>query len=328
MMEPVGEKDDQRLMALFRGERSGFLRAQGCLLPAAFRQFDLRSLALRPSDVWIVTFPRSGTTWSQELIWLVNNGLDYDKALQKSLHERFPFIDVDFLCHKDLTKEVEDMNKDNPEAWPILESWREPITSLIDKMESPRHIKTHLPFELLPHDLLDKCKVVYVARNPLDVCVSYYHHNRLARLHDYTGDFPTYWKLFKNDEVVYAPYWAHVESGYSRRNHSNLLFLFYEDLKRDLPSQIRKVALFLNKTINNDDVEKLSDFLHIDNFKKNSRQIPIKGIANENRGSFIRKGTLYGEIGGNKEFTEDLALEAMEWYKKNIARNKMIFPEF
>nr|XP_024219674.1 sulfotransferase family cytosolic 1B member 1 [Halyomorpha halys] len=191
-------------------------------------------------------------------------------------------------------------------------------------MESPRHIKTHLPFELLPEDLLDKCKVVYVARNPLDVCVSYYHHNRLARLHDYTGDFPTYWDLFKNDEVVYAPYWAHVESGYSRRNNPNLLFLFYEELKRDLPSQIRKVASFLNKTINDDEVEKLANFLHIDNFKKNSPHIPIKGIANENRGSFIRKG----EIGGNSEFTEDLAKEAREWFKENIERNTMVFPEF
>lgn len=60
MMDPVADEDKKRLMALFRGERSGFLKARGCLLPAAFAQFDLSSLSLRPSDVWIVTFPRSG----------------------------------------------------------------------------------------------------------------------------------------------------------------------------------------------------------------------------------------------------------------------------
>ena len=34
--------------------------------------------------------------------------------------------------------------------------------------DKPRVIKSHLTFELLPPNLLDSCKVVYVCRNPKD----------------------------------------------------------------------------------------------------------------------------------------------------------------
>ena len=43
-------------------------------------------------------------------------------------------------------------------------------------MKSPRVIKSHLPGHLLPPDVMrKKAKVVYVARNPKDVAVSYYY---------------------------------------------------------------------------------------------------------------------------------------------------------
>ena len=53
---------------------------------------------------------------------------------------------------------------------------------------SPRFVKSHLPFSLNNPRLLDVCKVVYVARNPKDACVSFFHHMRLIRLHDFVGD--------------------------------------------------------------------------------------------------------------------------------------------
>ena len=37
---------------------------------------------------------------------------------------------------------------------------------MLDDMEERRFIKSHLPLSLLPHNLLDTAKVVYVARNP------------------------------------------------------------------------------------------------------------------------------------------------------------------
>jgi hypothetical protein len=42
-------------------------------------------------------------------------------------------------------------------------------------------------------------QVVYVARNPKDVAVSFYHLNRLIRTQGYLGDFPRYWDYFENN---------------------------------------------------------------------------------------------------------------------------------
>lgn len=64
------------------------------------------------------------------------------------------------------------------------------------KLPSPRFIKSHLALSLLPPSLLDTCKVVFVARDPRDVAVSFYHHNRLFIVNGYVGDFKTYWNYF------------------------------------------------------------------------------------------------------------------------------------
>ena len=52
----------------------------------------------------------------------------------------------------------------------------------------PRFVNTHLPFSMNNPRLLDVCKVVYVARNPKDACVSYFNFSRLNKLLDFTGD--------------------------------------------------------------------------------------------------------------------------------------------
>lgn len=66
----------------------------------------------------------------------------------------------------------------------------------VTKLLSPRFIKSHLPLSLLPPTLLDTCKVVFVARDPRDVAVSFYHHNRRFKPLGYVGDFKTFWNYF------------------------------------------------------------------------------------------------------------------------------------
>jgi len=47
----------------------------------------------RPDDVWILSVPRSGTTWTQEMIWLLANNMNFEQAEQRLLIERFPFFE-------------------------------------------------------------------------------------------------------------------------------------------------------------------------------------------------------------------------------------------
>lgn len=47
----------------------------------------------RADDIWIATYPRSGTTWTQELTWMIANDLDYDGAQRDFLTKRSPFFE-------------------------------------------------------------------------------------------------------------------------------------------------------------------------------------------------------------------------------------------
>lgn len=63
-----------------------------------------------------------------------------------------------------------------------------------------RFIKTHLPIKLLPHNLLSSgAKIVYVARNPKDMLVSYYHYSKTKLFYDFKGDFDTFLQYFLDD---------------------------------------------------------------------------------------------------------------------------------
>lgn len=74
-----------------------------------------------------------------------------------------------------------------------------PSVEMVNNLPSPRFLKSHLPLSLLPPSLLDTCKVVYVARDPRDVAVSFYHHNLHINFFPEEKDFKTFWNFFTND---------------------------------------------------------------------------------------------------------------------------------
>merc|ERR1712071_218459 len=266
---------------------------------SVFRNFPTRS-----DDVWVVTFPKCGTTWTQEMVWMITHNCDVEAAKEK-LQIRSPFIE-----------------------WPTLPQTGAPVLmnfEKIDAMASPRVLKSHLPFYLLPPHLVDTCKVVYVARNPKDVIVSYFHHHRLVNCQNYTNDIDKFAEYFMNDELYYSPFFGHILEGWAKRDHPNVLFLFYEDMKRNLRGEIEKVCKFLGKSLSDEQLELLTKHLHFDNFSKNRavnyETTKEEGFANDT-GNFIRKG----KTGDWKNhFTPELNRRLDEWIAKNLQATDLKF---
>ncbi|XP_046386868.1 sulfotransferase 1C4-like isoform X1 [Ischnura elegans] len=314
----------------FSGGREGYVQVgpEKYLIGSIYRNqaAGYYNMELRDDDLWVVTFPRSGTTWMQELAWLIKNDLDYDTASKKMLIERYAFLEVSMLLTKVLMKELIEESHHDPKCINALKMMSEPGYDAAAKMTSPRHFKTHLPLSLLPPKLLDTCKVIYVARNPKDVVLSYYYHNRKYKSIGFESDMKTYWDFFKRGLTFWSPFWSHVNEAWERRNHPNLLFIFYEDMKKDLPGSIRKVSQFLNKKMNDDQVAQLASHLDIKNFKSNPMidTLPeeLKGIEKEGEESFIRQGRS-GQW--EESFTPDMKKEADEWIKKHENKTDLRF---
>lgn len=95
----VEEEFNAKMMKELRGQPYGLVEVgpQKWLLPKTYKDYadKIYNFQARPDDVFICTYPRSGTTWTQEMIWLIANNLDYETALKNSLLERFPFLEYD-----------------------------------------------------------------------------------------------------------------------------------------------------------------------------------------------------------------------------------------
>ncbi|CAN1220548.1 Cytosolic sulfotransferase 5 [Linum perenne] len=105
-----------------------------------------------------------------------------------------------------------------------------------------RLFHTHLPYSHLPSSIKSharNCKLIYIARDPKDTDAA---------------------EIFCNGTYTFGPYWDHVLEywGASQRSPEKVMFIKYEDLRRDPKPQVRKLASFLGKPFGGeeeDDVE-------------------------------------------------------------------------
>ncbi|CAG9783942.1 unnamed protein product [Diatraea saccharalis] len=95
--------------------------------------------------------------------------------------------------------------------------------------------------------------------------------------------------------LEFTPFFENVKESWEKRDHPNMLFLFYEDSLRDLATTVKRVAKFLVKPVSEEQVKRLCDHLVFNNFKKN-KSVNMVAITELNveltnsKNSFIRKG--------------------------------------
>uniref|UniRef100_A0A8C9UMH3 Sulfotransferase n=1 Tax=Spermophilus dauricus TaxID=99837 RepID=A0A8C9UMH3_SPEDA len=138
-----------------------------------------------------------------------------------------------------------------------------PESQGLPELTSPRLIKSHLPYRFLPSDLHNgDSKVIYMARNPKDLVVSYYQFHRSLRTMSYRGTFQEFCRRFMNDKLGYGSWFEHVQEFWEHRMDANVLFLKYEDMHRDLVTMVEQLARFLGVSCDKAQLESLSEHCH------------------------------------------------------------------
>lgn len=284
----------------------------GVYMPKKFSaiQDKVNNWKVNDEDVWIVSFPKTGTTWTQEMVWLLLNDLNY-KAAEKNLLKRSPHLEATAFVRYPHVKFFKPFI---PQA--ITDSLK-----YVKNQKSPACIKTHLPWNLLPKEIqkdIKRPKIIYISRNPKDTCLSYYHFSKLIK--EFDGTIDEFCNLFLEGKVHAAPFWNHVLPFWKRRNQPNILFLKYEELKQDLPAVIERVALFLEKKITQEQIDKLADHLSFESMKNNNAVnydwlVKLSKLYKPNKNeSFMRTGKV-GEY--KTAMTEEMIERFDRWTEEN-----------
>lgn len=97
VVENVDEATAKRVLLHFKGPLAGLLRIgpEKWTMPKCYLENaeELYNFEARPDDIYICTFLRSGTTWTQEMMWLLLNDLNYEAAKATQLFVRFPYFE-------------------------------------------------------------------------------------------------------------------------------------------------------------------------------------------------------------------------------------------
>ena len=174
----------------------------------------------RPEDVFVVTQMKCGTTWMQHVVYeILHRGGGNLVETGTALYAVSPWL--------------EGRKSVSIEQAPLLGTER-----------PSRIIKTHLPASLCPFS--PEARYVYVARHPLSCfasCVDFVRTN----VGGMAPEIEAFEEWFTTPELMWWATWTEHVKGWwqlARREH-NVLFLHFEEMKRNLLGIIRQVAEFL-----------------------------------------------------------------------------------
>ncbi|KFP02829.1 sulfotransferase 1C4 isoform X1 [Calypte anna] len=287
--------------------RSALVELEGVvLIEPVHRTFDqVQKFKARPDDLLIATYAKAGTTWTQEIVDMIQQNGDVEKCRRDTTCKRQPFLEWSFQ---------------NPP------SARYSGLELAEAMPSPRTIKTHLPVQLVPPSFWEQnCKVIYVARNAKDNLVSYYHFHRMNKGMPEPGTWDEFVEKFMNGKVLWGSWYDHVKGWWKAKDKHRILYLFYEDMKENPKQEIQKIVKFLEKDINEEVLNKIVYNTSFEIMKENPMANYTKdfeGIMDHSISPFMRKGAVgdwknYFTVAQNEKFDED--------YKKKMADTSLVF---
>ena len=179
-----------------------------------------RNFPVFPDDTFLVSYPRSGNTWTR---FLIANLLFADHKVS--------FLNIDYLM---------------PDPFNITR--RE-----LAKIPRPRLIKSHEYFD--PRYK----KVIYIVRDPRDVVISYYYFYLKQGFIEDGYPLDRFIRRFVEGAVdpEFASWGENVMSWIATRSgHPGFILLRYEDLKANTAKELAKVGKFFGVQTDSENLER------------------------------------------------------------------------
>ena len=221
------------------------------------------------SDIFIATFPRSGTTLLQMILYQITTNGEYDFD---HLYDVSPWVKNDVY-------EGLKANKN---------------------LHKPRIIKTHDPYT--EFDPLIKGKTIFVIRDGLDAMYSQYQQRVSYGNPDLTVEEFSKSKMENNN----ANWFYFNEPWLKNKKKKDILYLSYNELSNDKENTILKICNFLSIDLKKVNIARILQRTSLEYMKKNEDKFGErvdKDHKNYDYTNFIRKGSS-GE--GKKEFSDSV----------------------
>lgn len=252
-----------------------------------------RGLDYQPdsNDVYIVTPPKCGTTWMQQIVHglRTRGSMDFDE-----ISRVVPWINMAHDIGIDIYK---------------------------PQVADPRAFKTHTPLNELPKG----GKYIVVLRDPKDALLSHYHFFEDFFFEKGSIDIETF---ARGHYIPGMDVFKHVLALWDRRKDEDVLPLCFETMKADLPKAVEQVAEFIGIPLDDelkDVVVRQSDIkfmqAHADQFEDNiirEKRGPAMGLPLDGQLNKVRSG----QVGGSKDRVPEVIKQELDiiWQNEITAK--------